>query len=119
VLALLHLSSAHVPVFDAPRDEDHQDLELRHFADEELLSRARRGGPEAVAAGAARDALDEAVAERARAVLCTCSAIGGVAEAAGTGPAPGDHSDAGAVEPAPGAGRRCSCGAPRVDQPGD
>jgi hypothetical protein len=82
VLALLHTSPAHVPVFDALRDEDHQGLELRHFVDEELLARARREGPEAVA-GAVRDMLDEAVAEGARAVLCTCSTIGGVAETAG------------------------------------
>jgi hypothetical protein len=84
VLALLHTSPAHVPVFDALRDEDHQGLELRHFVDEELLARARREGPEAVA-GAVRDALEEAVAEGARAVLCTCSTIGGIVESAGAG----------------------------------
>jgi hypothetical protein len=82
MLALLHTSPAHVPVFDALRDEDHQGLELRHFVDEELLARARREGPEAVA-GAVRDAVDEAVGEGARAVLCTCSTIGAVAETAG------------------------------------
>ncbi|MFD4555053.1 aspartate/glutamate racemase family protein [Streptomyces sp. NPDC058469] len=82
MLALLHTSPAHIPVFDALRDEDHQGLELRHFVDEELLARARREGPEAVA-GAVRDVLEEAVAEGARAVLCTCSTIGGVAEIAG------------------------------------
>ncbi len=82
VLALLHTSPAHVPVFDALRDEDHQGLELRHFVDEELLARARREGPEAVT-DAVRDALEEAVAVGARAVLCTCSTIGAVAESAG------------------------------------
>ncbi|MFF4503171.1 aspartate/glutamate racemase family protein [Streptomyces sp. NPDC001401] len=84
MLALLHTSPLHVPVFDTLRDEDHQGLELRHFVDEELLARARREGPEAVADGV-RAALDRAVAEGARAVLCTCSTIGGVAEAAGAG----------------------------------
>ncbi|WP_405989203.1 aspartate/glutamate racemase family protein [Streptomyces sp. NBC_00986] len=82
MLALLHTSPAHIPVFDALRDEDHQGLELRHFVDEELLARARREGPEAVT-GAVRDVLEEAVAEGARAVLCTCSTIGAVAETAG------------------------------------
>ncbi|MFJ5303345.1 aspartate/glutamate racemase family protein [Streptomyces sp. NPDC088350] len=82
MLALLHTSPVHVPVFDAVRDEDQQGLELRHFVDEELLARARREGTEAVA-GAVRDVLDEAVAEGARAVLCTCSTIGGVVETAG------------------------------------
>lgn len=82
MLALLHTSPAHVPVFDALRDEDQQGLELRHFVDEELLARARREGPEVVA-GAVRDALEKAVAEGAGAVLCTCSTIGAVAESAG------------------------------------
>ncbi|MGW2570374.1 aspartate/glutamate racemase family protein [Streptomyces sp. NPDC001537] len=84
MLALLHTSPAHIPVFEALRDEDHEGLELRHFVDEELLARARREGPEAVA-DEVRAALDEAVGEGARAVLCTCSTIGGVAEAAAPG----------------------------------
>ncbi|MGW1747251.1 aspartate/glutamate racemase family protein [Streptomyces sp. NPDC002092] len=84
MLALLHTSPAHIPVFEALRDEDHEGLELRHFVDEELLARARREGPEAVA-DEVRAALDEAVAEGARAVLCTCSTIGGIAEAATPG----------------------------------
>lgn len=84
MLALLHTSPAHIPVFEALRDEDHDGLELRHFVDEELLARARREGPEAVA-DEVRAALEEAVAEGARAVLCTCSTIGGVAEAAASG----------------------------------
>ncbi|SEC74200.1 hypothetical protein SAMN05216489_01504 [Streptomyces sp. 3213] len=84
MLALLHTSPAHVPVFDALRDEDHQGLELRHYVDEDLLARARREGPEAVT-DAVRDALREAVADGARAVLCTCSTIGAVAESAGVG----------------------------------
>ena len=84
MLALLHTSPAHIPVFEALRDEDHDGLELRHFVDEELLARARREGPEAVA-DEVRAALEEAVAEGARAVLCTCSTIGGVAVAAASG----------------------------------
>ncbi|MET7473573.1 aspartate/glutamate racemase family protein [Streptomyces sp. NPDC005648] len=82
MLALLHTSPAHVPVFDALRDENHQGLGLRHFVDEELLVRARRLGPEAVA-GEVRAVLSRAFAEGARALLCTCSTIGAVAEEAG------------------------------------
>ncbi|WP_086731543.1 aspartate/glutamate racemase family protein [Streptomyces carpinensis] len=82
MLALLHTSPVHVPVFEALRDEDHPQLRLRHFVDEELLSRARREGPAAVT-DEVRAVLDRAVAEGARAVLCTCSTIGGVAETAG------------------------------------
>jgi hypothetical protein len=81
MLALLHTSPVHVPVFDALRDEDHPGLELRHFVDEELLNRARIEGPAAVEADV-RAALKRAVASGARAVLCTCSTIGGLAETA-------------------------------------
>ncbi|MDA5143448.1 aspartate/glutamate racemase family protein [Streptomyces sp. AD681] len=84
MLALLHTSHVHVPVFDALRDAAHPGLELRHHVDAGLLERARRDGPEAVAEPVAA-ALTRAVAEGARAVLCTCSTIGGVAEAAAAG----------------------------------
>ncbi|MCX5007722.1 aspartate/glutamate racemase family protein [Streptomyces sp. NBC_00638] len=83
-LALLHTSPTHVPVFDALRDEAHQGLELRHLVDEELLARARREGPEAVA-GDVRALLGRAVADGARVVLCTCSTIGAVAERSDAG----------------------------------
>lgn len=49
-----------------------------------MLERARADGPAAVA-GAVRARVREAVDRGARAVLCTCSTIGGVAEAAGAG----------------------------------
>ncbi|WP_234020587.1 aspartate/glutamate racemase family protein [Streptomyces sp. 142MFCol3.1] len=81
-LALLHTSPAHIPVFEALRDQDHPGLELRHTVSEELLARARAEGPDSVAA-AVRAALDAALADGARAVLCTCSTIGAVAEDAG------------------------------------
>ncbi|WP_327699199.1 aspartate/glutamate racemase family protein [Streptomyces sp. NBC_00459] len=81
MLALLHTSPLHVPVFDALCDEDHQGLELAHFVHEDLLTRARADGPDAVADDV-RAVLERAVADGAVAVLCTCSSIGGVAEAA-------------------------------------
>ena len=81
MLALLHTSPVHVPVFDALRDAAHPGLELRHHVHAGLLERARREGPEAVT-DAVRDVLRRAVAEGARAVLCTCSTIGAVAEGA-------------------------------------
>ncbi|HEY9368546.1 aspartate/glutamate racemase family protein [Streptomyces sp.] len=83
-LALLHTSPVHVPVFDALRDQDHPGLELRHLVSEELLARARVEGPEAVAGDVGR-LMEAAVLDGAAAVLCTCSTIGGVAEAAGVG----------------------------------
>ncbi|MFJ5259966.1 aspartate/glutamate racemase family protein [Streptomyces sp. NPDC088387] len=82
MLALLHTSPVHVPVFDALRDEDHPGLVLTHLVHEDLLDRARREGPEAVT-GEVRDAVTRAVDAGATAVLCTCSTIGAVAEAVG------------------------------------
>lgn len=84
VLALLHTSPLHIPVFDALRDEAHPGLELRHFVAEDLLTRAGTDGPASVA-GDVRALLDEAVAGGAAAVLCTCSSIGAVAEATDVG----------------------------------
>ncbi|MFD7288129.1 aspartate/glutamate racemase family protein [Streptomyces sp. NPDC059863] len=81
MLALLHTSPVHVPVFDALRDADHPGLVLRHLVDESLLSRARAEGPDAVAADV-ESVLAGAVAEGATAALCTCSTIGEVAERA-------------------------------------
>ncbi|MFP3986626.1 aspartate/glutamate racemase family protein [Streptomyces sp. E11-3] len=80
MLALLHTSPVHIPVFDALRDQDHPDLELGHFVRQELLDRARADSPEAVEDDV-RALLVDAVAQGAAAVLCTCSTIGGVAEA--------------------------------------
>ncbi|WP_335939631.1 aspartate/glutamate racemase family protein [Streptomyces sp. PTD5-9] len=80
-LALLHTSPVHVPAFDALRDADHPGLALRHLVREGLLRRAREHGPGAVA-DEIRGLLADAVAGGASAVLCTCSTIGGVAEAA-------------------------------------
>ncbi|MER5292343.1 aspartate/glutamate racemase family protein [Streptomyces pharetrae] len=81
MLALLHTSPVHVPVFDALRDADRPGLRLRHLVREDLLERARRDGPEAVA-GEVRAVLVRAAGDGARAVLCTCSTLGGVAEEA-------------------------------------
>ncbi|REK86899.1 arylsulfatase [Streptomyces inhibens] len=82
MLALLHTSSAHVPVFDALRDEDAPGLALHHLVRPELLSRARTQGPDAVAEDVS-DELAAAARDGARVVLCTCSTIGSVAETAG------------------------------------
>ncbi|MEU6824205.1 aspartate/glutamate racemase family protein [Streptomyces atriruber] len=90
MLGLLHTSPVHVPVFDGLRDAGHPELELLHHVVEELLARARREGTEAVVP-AVRAALVRvagsggggAGGDRVGAVLCTCSTIGGVAEALG------------------------------------
>jgi hypothetical protein len=83
-LALLHTSPVHVPVFEELRDRSHPGLALTHLVAEDLLARARVQGPDAVA-GDIRELLGRAVAAGARAVLCTCSTIGGVAEGVDVG----------------------------------
>ncbi|UYB38375.1 aspartate/glutamate racemase family protein [Streptomyces sp. Je 1-4] len=82
MLALLHTSPVHVPVFDTLRDAEAPGLAMRHLVRPELLDRARAQGPDAVSADLSA-VLSEAVGHGARAVLCTCSTIGSVAEAAG------------------------------------
>ncbi|MCG7523155.1 arylsulfatase, partial [Streptomyces sp. OfavH-34-F] len=82
-LALLHTSPVHVPVFDALRDAHHPGLPLHHVVREELLAGAAAGEPEAVA-GEVTALVAELAARGAAAVLCTCSTIGAVAEAAGS-----------------------------------
>ncbi|MFF3323905.1 aspartate/glutamate racemase family protein [Streptomyces sp. NPDC002889] len=84
MLALLHTSPVHVPVFDALRDAQRPSLVLRHFVHEDLLARARAEGPQALAPAVAA-VLAEAVDDGASAVLCTCSTIGAVAEACAAG----------------------------------
>ncbi|MFI6106239.1 aspartate/glutamate racemase family protein [Streptomyces sp. NPDC051310] len=84
MLALLHTSPVHVPVFDALRDAHHPGLALRHTVDASLLDRARAEGPEAVG-GAVGAAVRAAVDDGARAVLCTCSTLGAVAERVAAG----------------------------------
>ncbi|MGC4950150.1 aspartate/glutamate racemase family protein [Streptomyces sp. DT224] len=81
-LALLHTSPVHIPVFDALRDADHPGTVLRHVVREELLTTAMTLGPEAVA-DEVEAVVADLVAGGADAVLCTCSTIGAVAEAAG------------------------------------
>lgn len=84
MLAMLHTSPVHIPVFEALRDQDHPGLELHHLVHEDLLDRAREEGPAAVAPAVAT-VLTSAVAQGASVVLCTCSTIGGVAEACADG----------------------------------
>ncbi|MFI7008354.1 aspartate/glutamate racemase family protein [Streptomyces sp. NPDC050145] len=80
MLVLLHTSPVHVPVFEALRDAHHPGLALRHVVREELLERARVAGPASVTEDLG-ELLASAAADGAGAVLCTCSSIGGVAEA--------------------------------------
>src|SRR5215213_5978869 len=83
-LAFLHTSPVHIATFDRLLAEINPSVTARHIVDESLLDEARAAGEitpalERRIAAALRNASapDDAV------VLCTCSTIGGSAEAAG------------------------------------
>jgi len=84
-LAFLHTSPVHIATFDRLLAEISPGVAARHMVDESLLDEAR-------AVGAITPALEQRIAAALHAasgsdaavVLCTCSTIGGSAEAAGT-----------------------------------
>jgi hypothetical protein len=83
-LAFLHTSPVHVATFSRLLSELDPSISARHIVDEDLLGAAR-------AAGTITGALERRIAAAVRqagapdgaVVLCTCSTIGGSAEAAG------------------------------------
>ena len=83
-LAFLHTSPIHIATFDRLLAEIDPGVAARHIVDESLLDEAR-------AAGEISPALEQRIAAALRhasapdyaVVLCTCSTIGGSAEAAG------------------------------------
>src|SRR6478752_942539 len=84
-LAFLHTSPVHIATFDRLLAEIDPGVVARHIVDESLLDEAR-------AAGEITPALEQRIAAALRdasgpdgaVVLCTCSTIGGSAEAAGS-----------------------------------
>jgi hypothetical protein len=84
-LTFLHTSPVHIATFDRLLAEIGSGVAVRHMVDESLLDEAR-------AAGAITPALEQRIAAALHdasapddaVVLCTCSTIGGSAEAAGT-----------------------------------
>jgi hypothetical protein len=83
-LAFLHTSPVHIATFDRLLAEIDPRVTARHVVDESLLEEARTAGTitpaleQRIAA-----ALDDAGGPDGAVVLCTCSTIGGSAEAAG------------------------------------
>jgi hypothetical protein len=87
-IAFLHTSPAHVPVFAKLMQEAAPGLRVAHVVHEALLSEAQRDGTEGASLiGRIQQAMKEAGAGGAAVVVCTCSTIGGVAEAMETGAA--------------------------------
>ncbi len=84
-IAFLHTSPAHVPTFEKLMAELAPGLRASHVVREDLLVDAQREGtqdPQLVAR--IGKAMEEAGAGGAGVVVCTCSTIGGVAEAVDT-----------------------------------
>jgi hypothetical protein len=83
-LAFLHTSPVHIATFDRLLAEIDSSVTARHMVDESLLNEARAAG-EITPALEQRiaKALHDASAPDGAVVLCTCSTIGGYAEAAG------------------------------------
>ena len=79
MLTLLHTSPVHVATFDALRDRIAPGTPLAHIVREDLLSRARTEGVTPEIAGETAALIRQARGP----VLCTCTTLGAVAEAAG------------------------------------
>jgi hypothetical protein len=83
-LAFLHTSPVHIATFSRLLSELDPSISARHIVEEDLLTAARVAGEitpaldQRIAA-----AIHEAGAPDGAVVLCTCSTIGGSAEAAG------------------------------------
>jgi hypothetical protein len=83
-LTLLHTSPVHIATFDRLLAEVAPDVPVRHVVEESLLRQARdRGHVTVELAGRIAETVQDALEQDAKVVLCTCSTIGGAAEAAG------------------------------------
>lgn len=81
-IAFLHTSPVHVPTFEKLMQEVAPGLKATHVVREDLLADAQREGTQSAPLVARiRQAMTEAGAGGAAVVVCTCSTIGGVAEA--------------------------------------
>lgn len=83
-LAFLHTAAVHEHSFAALCNEIAPALKVRHVVDESLLADAREHGITARLAAKVEDAVIGAAATGAAVVVCTCSTIGGLAEATNT-----------------------------------
>jgi len=80
-LAFLHTANVHVETFTRITEQVRPGLRVRHVVAEQLLDDARRDGITEPLAQRVRGAVSEAASSGARVVVCTCSTIGGLAEA--------------------------------------
>jgi hypothetical protein len=83
-LAFLHTAAIHQDSFEKLCKEIAPSLKVRHVVDESLLAQAREHGITDALAVKVNDAVFEAAATGAAVVVCTCSTLGGLAEATNT-----------------------------------
>ncbi|MEQ9519118.1 MAG: aspartate/glutamate racemase family protein [Parvibaculum sp.] len=82
-LVFLHTSPAHIATFDALRDELAPDIRMGHVVREDLLAAVRKAGKVTTAVEFELvDAMNIAARMGVTRIMCTCSTLGGVAEAA-------------------------------------
>jgi len=82
-LAFVHTAAVHIETFTQLVAELAPGLRLRHVVASELLEEARKDGSTDRLAQGVHAAMTEAASSGARVVVCTCSTIGGLAEATG------------------------------------
>ena len=80
-IAFLHTAEVHVETFGKLVADIAPEIAVRHEVRSELLAYARENGVDARLSLDIQQALKEAASSGARIVVCTCSTIGGVAEA--------------------------------------
>ncbi|HEU4328459.1 MAG TPA: aspartate/glutamate racemase family protein [Roseiflexaceae bacterium] len=83
MLTFLHTSAAHIATFERLLAEQGPGIPARHLVDATLLDEARTTGITAELERRVADLIGGALAEGATVVLCTCSTVGGCAEALG------------------------------------
>lgn len=80
-IAFLHTSPVHVATFETLLNELAPQCHAQHLVREDLLARAQREGVADAALAAEVQAVLQEAAASARVVVCTCSTLGGLAEA--------------------------------------
>ena len=80
-IAFLHTGDVHVETFGNLMTELDPNVSVRHLVDESLLNDTRQFGLTADVADRISRAMSDAASSGAKLVVCTCSTIGGVAEA--------------------------------------
>ncbi|CAN5329916.1 aspartate/glutamate racemase family protein [soil metagenome] len=84
-IAFLHTAQAHVRTFGSLMAELAPALRVHHVVAEDLLAQAMKDGADNAALMArVHRSMDDAASTGAKVVVCTCSTIGGLAEAAPT-----------------------------------